>query len=487
MPETRADREPVMYLIGSGIASLAAAAFLIRDGGIPGHNIKILEESPTIGGSLDAAGTPKDGYVMRGGRMLESKYLCTVDLFSSIPTLDERKTVTQEIFERNEMLKTSSKSRLFRDGHRVNAPKFGLSERYILTIEALGFQPEAILGRNSIADQFDPSFFETDFWFMWCSTFAFQPWHSAVEFKRYLVRFTHMVSGFNTLIIDSQNVNVAETYFPIRALRGDCAAGPLLPDGTCQAQTSSSGGDNIPIHENWGLFGLWLQPSPKFRANFNGEVMYADNAFTRISPLRLQHYRVRATYRPQKWLDIAGSVNLLESSNDQSNNQQHSRNYSISAMMTRSDRWSFDVNYAYDDVFSRTDICYVSSAAPVTTPACPTDPAPFLLGNAYYNQPTNFGSASIMLHPSDRVTAYIGYNVSSVNGQAEMLNPRQVPGSLQSLYQSHFGRMGVTLIPRLTWNGQWCFKEYNESSPVGPTSPRNFRGNIYTLSLRYSY
>ena len=34
---------------------------------------------------------------------------------------------------------------------------------------------------------------------MWCTTFAFQPWHSAVEFKRYLVRFTHMVSGFNTL------------------------------------------------------------------------------------------------------------------------------------------------------------------------------------------------------------------------------------------------------------------------------------------------
>jgi oleate hydratase len=126
MPETRADHEPAVYLIGSGIASLAAAAFLIRDGDIPGHNITILEESETIGGSLDAAGTPKDGYVMRGGRMLESKYLCTFDLFSSIPTLDERKTVTQEIFEQNEMLKTSSKSRLFRGGHRVNVPKSGL-------------------------------------------------------------------------------------------------------------------------------------------------------------------------------------------------------------------------------------------------------------------------------------------------------------------------------------------------------------------------
>ena len=34
---------------------------------------------------------------------------------------------------------------------------------------------------------------------MWCSTFAFQPWHGAVEFKRYLVRFAHMVEGFNRL------------------------------------------------------------------------------------------------------------------------------------------------------------------------------------------------------------------------------------------------------------------------------------------------
>ncbi|MGB8886297.1 MAG: oleate hydratase [Candidatus Korobacteraceae bacterium] len=188
-----------IYLVGGGIASMAAAAFLIRDADVPGHNITIFEESAKIGGSLDAAGSAADGYVMRGGRMIESKYLCTFDLFSSIPTLDESKTVTQEIFDWNETMKTASKSRLFRDGHRVDAPKFGLSEKHILTIERLELEPEGMLGRSSIADQFDASFFETDFWFMWCTTFAFQPWHSAVEFKRYLGRFTHMVSGFNTL------------------------------------------------------------------------------------------------------------------------------------------------------------------------------------------------------------------------------------------------------------------------------------------------
>ena len=190
---------PKVYLVGGGIASLAAAAFMIRDGDVFGQNITILEESGTIGGSLDGSGSPQDGYVLRGGRMLESKYLCTFELFSSIPTLDESETVTQEIFRWNETMRTSSKSRLVRDGQRQTAPKFGLSERHILTIERLVLEPEALLDRTSIAEQFDPTFFKTDFWFMWCTTFAFQPWHSAVEFKRYLARFAHMVEGFDRL------------------------------------------------------------------------------------------------------------------------------------------------------------------------------------------------------------------------------------------------------------------------------------------------
>ena len=190
---------PRAYLVGGGIASMAAAAFMIRDGDMFGQNITILEESSKIGGSLDGGGSPEEGYVLRGGRMLESKYLCTFDLFDSIQSLNEIKTVTRETFEWNETMKTSSKSRLFRDGQRQTAPKFGLSEWQILTIERLVLEPEILLGRTSIAEQFDAAFFSTDFWFMWCTTFAFQPWHSAVEFKRYLARFVHMVDGFDRL------------------------------------------------------------------------------------------------------------------------------------------------------------------------------------------------------------------------------------------------------------------------------------------------
>jgi len=83
---------------------------------------------------------------------------CPYDLFSSIPTLDGSKTVTQETFAWNETMKTSSKSRLFRGGHREDAPESGLDEGHILSLERLALEPEGMLGKSSMADQFDPSF-----------------------------------------------------------------------------------------------------------------------------------------------------------------------------------------------------------------------------------------------------------------------------------------------------------------------------------------
>jgi hypothetical protein len=155
---------------------------LSRDGNFKGRNVHILEESTVVGGSLDACGSPEEGYVMRGGRMIEGKYLCTFDLFSSIPTLDGTQSVTQEMFKWNETMKTASRSRLVRMGEAGDSPEFGLSEDYIRMIERLELEPEVLLGRASIADQLDPSFFKTDFWFMWCTTFAFGvvPWSSSV-------------------------------------------------------------------------------------------------------------------------------------------------------------------------------------------------------------------------------------------------------------------------------------------------------------------
>lgn len=117
------------YWVG-GVASLSAAAFVIRDGDVLGQNITILEAFDTPGGSLDGAGSARDGYVLRGGRMLEGRSLRTFDLFASIPTLDESHAVTQEAFARNDTMKTFSKSRLVRNGKWQTAPAFCLSKAH---------------------------------------------------------------------------------------------------------------------------------------------------------------------------------------------------------------------------------------------------------------------------------------------------------------------------------------------------------------------
>jgi myosin-crossreactive antigen len=70
-----ADRKKV-YLIGGGIASLAAAAFLVRDAQVPGENITILESSKVPGGAMDGRKYADLGFIIRGGRELEEHYEC---------------------------------------------------------------------------------------------------------------------------------------------------------------------------------------------------------------------------------------------------------------------------------------------------------------------------------------------------------------------------------------------------------------------------
>lgn len=190
------------YLIGGGIGSLSAAAFMIRDGGIRGDNISILEAMPIIGGSLDAAGDPVHGYSLRGGRMLTAdNYECMWDLYKTIPSLtDKNKTVFDETMEFNEKYKPNSMARLV-DSRRARVPvsSMGFSMQDRMELLKLTNADEETLGADCITDQLSPSFFETEFWYMWATTFAFQPWHSAVEFKRYLHRFMLEFSRIETL------------------------------------------------------------------------------------------------------------------------------------------------------------------------------------------------------------------------------------------------------------------------------------------------
>ena len=190
------------FLIGGGIGSLAAAAFMVRDGAMPGANITVLEAAPILGGSLDGAGDPVNGYSLRGGRMLTTdNYECTWDLFKSIPSLaDTKKSVFDETVDFNHRHKANSLARLVdRRRAKVAVTSMGFSMQDRLELLKLSNADEAELADSRITDWLSPGFFETEFWFMWVTTFAFQPWHSAVEFKRYLHRFMLEFSRIETL------------------------------------------------------------------------------------------------------------------------------------------------------------------------------------------------------------------------------------------------------------------------------------------------
>ena len=184
------------YFVGSGIASLAGAAFLIRDCGVSGRDITVLEEGLDFGGALDAHGSAADGYFMSGSRMFESKYTCTFDLLASIPSgTDPRISVTDETDRVRAENSWNDKARLVdRNGSITDFHHLGFSERDRSDLLALLATPERMLDGKRITDCFDSAFFEINFWYEWCTLFAFQEWHSAIEFKRYLQRFIHRFS-----------------------------------------------------------------------------------------------------------------------------------------------------------------------------------------------------------------------------------------------------------------------------------------------------
>lgn len=189
-----------VYLVGGGIASLAAAVFLIRDAGVPGENIHILERADRLGGSLDGAGSKETGYLIRGGRMFEKHFRCTFDLLDTIPAANTlSRSATDDIRLFTETVVTSSHARLVAAHRPVEAPRFGLSIRDRWDLIRLVMTPERVLADRTIDSYFTEEFFSRNFWCMWSTMFAFQNWHSLTEMRRYMRRFMHLLPGFNRL------------------------------------------------------------------------------------------------------------------------------------------------------------------------------------------------------------------------------------------------------------------------------------------------
>ena len=190
--------EKAAYLIGSGLAALAAACYLVRDGQMAGERIHILEKDPIPGGACDGYQYTDIGYVMRGGREMDNHFECMWDLFRSIPSIEtEGVSVLDEYYWLNKADPNYSLCRATekqgQDAHTDK--KFGLSDKGAMEIMKLFFTPDEELYNKRIDEIFDHEVLDSNFWLYWRTMFAFENWHSALEMKLYLKRFIHHVGG----------------------------------------------------------------------------------------------------------------------------------------------------------------------------------------------------------------------------------------------------------------------------------------------------
>jgi hypothetical protein len=251
--------------------------------------------------------------------------------------------------------------------------------------------------------------------------------------------------------------------------------------------------------EKTALLGLWARPTHALRLNFDLEHTNYNSVFVRMSPRKEARYRFQTTYTPRPWAVLGGSINILQQSNSDIQTQYvgHNQNYGLTASLAPRERFGLDLAYNFNSVIQNALICFNDTppagvilpfvAGAANNDCAGNDTSNNLLANSYYTNHTNFGMTTIRFKPEKRVTANLGYSITSVEGSVPQFNILQPLGTLQYKYSQPVANLSVDLGHRLAWNLGWNYYQYNEGSFVGPTAPRYFHANSVTESLRYAF
>jgi oleate hydratase len=193
-------------IVGGGIASLAAATFLIRDAGVPGERIRILDAADRPGGALVSGSLPErpDLYLGSAVRGLDERASsCLWDLLGSVPTLsDPNITALDDIRAANREIPIGAKARLIGADHRVARPVLGLGldpadRAELLALLTSGTERE--LAARRIDQVLTAHLLASDFWILWSTTFRLRPGSSALDLKTSLLRHLHELPHLYTL------------------------------------------------------------------------------------------------------------------------------------------------------------------------------------------------------------------------------------------------------------------------------------------------
>jgi hypothetical protein len=307
----------------------------------------------------------------------------------------------------------------------------------------------------------------------------------------------------------------------------------------------------VTINENGGIFNVAFRPNAHWRINGTVEMLYADNALTPIGPRQTKHYRLHTLYKLKPWATLSGAFNDLERHNNTFNTSvtpidgplqhvDHTRNVGLGLTVAPSERYGFDVNYDYSDIYISTNACYLNGAtatlpgtASTTSRGTPNIcPGVFVRGSTtvlsdwgptkdFMDAPTQYASVGANFSPTAKIRLAAGYSISAVSGNQFFSDAQQVNGSLQSAYQSPYFNAAWTIHPGWIWKAEYNYFGYGEGGPsgapfcsnstsltsvvlpcnssalVGPTglkepssglsAPRNMHSNILTLSMHYEF
>jgi hypothetical protein len=282
--------------------------------------------------------------------------------------------------------------------------------------------------------------------------------------------------------------------------------GEGIPHNAPLALGSTANG-TVTINQNGGIFNAALRPNDQWNIDGSAELLYADNVFTPVAPRQQQHYRVHALYRPKSWATLSGAFNDMELHNNTNNNQAdivapfigepasnpsavaydgpldhvtHTRVVAVGAQLSPNEHYAVDFNYAYSDVYTATNICYLAGASATlpgaATPsgtACPATAAnrgntwDFGPTKDFMDAPTNSLQAALTYSPVKALKSNIGYNLNAVSGTRFYNDARDVAGSLNSKYQSPFVGLAWTVRPGFIWNARYNYYGYGEGGPSG--------------------
>ncbi len=346
---------------------------------------------------------------------------------------------------------------------------------------------------------------------------------------------------------------ISDTYYPggaggtaatdFFAARGNCpfATGSTTvfnpaAGGTCTPNSDGSitwaataatisaaltGPRNIDsIIEQVGLAGIAWRPMDTLRINADFQFGYSNESFTRIWPRHIQSYKVHVNYKPRMWATIDGAVDIHQNGDNiaQVNNIEHTRTFSIYAMLAPKPKFAYSIGYNYTDLYTQTFVCFDDNfgamtglALPVFSPtSCAANGITNSTSNnlqgamAFYSNQQNYFYSDVMWKPMTRVTLSLGDSATFTNGSTLILNPLQPAGTLAFVYQKPFASLQVDLYKGLSYKTMWDYYGYNSRNPtnisipvtVGTTSSTyalqpiaspEFNGSTLMFALRYAF